>query len=134
MLKTKRHLDEVHYLVAFPDGTYTYLPSWMTQRQASLFSLTKLPAVSLIALRRLKMIIDATVQNLHDDRQIVPDGGEHVAYETRSAVGIIRLDVGADQDPDKIDAQNHESPGRLNSRRVAIAQDRPERKTSRRPR
>jgi hypothetical protein len=136
VLRTTRHLDEVHYIVALPDETYTYLPSWMTQPQASLFSITKNPAVSLAALRRLKMIIDAIVQNLHDEKS--PDhGGENVPNKTGSAVGIIHPDVHrTDQDPFKNDAQNHKSPGRLNSRRMAIAQDKPKRTTSasRRPR
>jgi len=130
-----RFLDEAHYLVLLPDGTYTYLPSWMTQPQVSLFSITKLPAVSVDALRRLKMIIDATVRNLHDE-QIPDHGGENVPNNTGSPVGIIRPDVGDGQDPAKVDAQNHEPPIRLNRRRVAVAQDKRERTTSapRRPR
>jgi len=130
-----RFLDEVHYLVVLPDGTYTYLPSWMTQPRASMFSITKLPVVSLAALRRLKMIIDATVQNLHDEQ--TPDhGGENVPNNTGSSVGIIRPDVGDDQDSDKVDAQNHESPRRLNRRRMAVEQPKGKesRGASRRPR
>jgi len=125
VLRTTHHLDEVHYIVALPDGTSTYLPSWMTQPQANMFSITKLPAVSLVALRRLKMIIDAIVQNLHDEQ--TPDhGGENVPNKTGSAVGIIRPDVRrADQDPLKNDDQDQKSPGRLNSRRMAVEQTKP---------
>jgi hypothetical protein len=135
-LRTTRHLDEVHYIITLPDGTLTYLPAWMTQPQANLFSITTFPSVSLVALRRLKMIIDAIVQNLHDEQ--TPDhGGENVPNKTRSAVGIIHPDVGrADQDPPRNKAQDQKSPGRLNDRRMAVGQDKPERKipTSRRPR
>ena len=131
MLGTARRSEETHYLVALPDGTHTYLPSWMTQPQASLISITRHPAVSLDALRRLKMIIDTTVQNLHDDEQSPHDGGENVPHENRSAVGIIRPDVKrSDQDPAKNSAQNQESPGRLISRPVAVEQDESRGKTS----
>ena len=82
--------------------------------------------MSLAALRRLKMIIDATVQILHDDRQSIHDGGEHVACQTRSAIGIIHPEVRrTDQNTLKYDAQDQKSPGRLNRRRMAVEQTKP---------
>ena len=137
VLGAARRLEEIHYLVALPDGTHTYLPFWMTQPQAGLISITKHPAVSLDALRRVKMILDATVQNLHDDRQSPHDGGEHGPNKTRSAVGFVRPDIlCTNRDTHKDDAKDQKSLGRLNSQRVAIAQNRLERSTSasRRPR
>ena len=108
----------------------------MTQPQASVFSITKLPAVSLAALRRLKMIIDAIVQNLDDGKS--PDhGGENVPSKAESSVGVVRSNVDRfGHDPLENDAQNHESRGRLIGRRVAVAQNKRERTTSapRRPR
>ena len=136
MLRIARRQEEVNYLLALPDGTRTYLPSWMTQPQASLISTTRHPAVSLDALRRLKMIIDAKVQNLHDE-QTPHHGGENVSNETRSAVGVVCPDIRrADQDTRKNDPQNHESPGRRISRPLVVKHDKPKRKTSasRRPR
>ena len=136
VLGIARRQEEVHYLLALPDGTHTYLPSWMTQPQANLISTTRHPAVSLDALRRLKMIIDAKVQSLHDE-QTSQHGGENVPNETRSADGIVCPNIGrADQDTRPHDAQNHESPGRSISRPLVVEQVKPKRKTSasRRPR
>jgi len=118
VLGTIQHQKELHYAIALPDGTRTYLPSWMAQPQAGFLSIREAPVISFNALWKLKEIVDASLQILHHIQRKLDDGGEN-AHKMRTAVGSVLPDTGqTDQDSTKSKPKASEPPCQFDGRNM----------------
>lgn len=130
VLGITHHHEELHYIIALPDGTHTHLPSWMTRTQAGFFSIGETPVVSLDAVKRVKMVVDTSLQLLHHDQQNPHDGGENAHNKIQTADGSVLPDASrSDQDSSKNKAKDPEPPCRFDGRSMDVNPGKPAKRT-----
>jgi hypothetical protein len=74
ILHKKKHQGESHVVIEQPDGSYAFLPEWMTLPEAMQYSLVSTPLVSLTALHELQRFIS---HSFHPDDVLKLSGGKN---------------------------------------------------------